>query len=43
MKRKVLSVLLSAALAATLMTGCGQATSEPAAEAAPAEEAPAAE
>ncbi len=43
MKRKVLSVLLSAALAATLMTGCGQATSEPAAEAAPAEEAPAEE
>ena len=43
MKRKVLSVLLSAAMAATLMTGCGQATSEPAAPAATEEAAPAEE
>lgn len=43
MKKKVLSLVLAVAMTATMMAGCGNATSEPAAAEAPAAEAPAAE
>ena len=43
MKKKVLATLLSVAMVATLLAGCGAAKEEPAAAPAPAAEAPAAE
>ncbi len=43
MKRKILSVLLSTAMIATLLTGCGSGKTEAPATEAPAAEAPAAE